>query len=547
MKITLICISGLLLSFFSNSLIAQSTISIIPQPFELKQNEASFEINSNTKILITKSTLQSSSVVRELKQLLYTATWLEAEIIQNASSQDTVIELRLIEMDGETNPEAYWLTVTKNKIEIKALTEQGLFYGIQTLHQLLPVQIEHSDPSLVPKNQLWIVPGVSIYDKPRFPYRGLHLDVARHFFKVDFVKKYIDLIAMHKMNRFHWHLTEDQGWRIEIKKYPKLTTVGAWRDSTLIRRYGSNTYDNIPYGGFYTQEEIKEVVAYAQSKFVTVIPEIELPGHSSAALAAYPQFGCFDKEYKVQSTWGIFEDIYCPKEETFEFLQDVLDEVMELFPSKYIHIGGDEAPKKQWEESEIAQSVIKREGLKDEHELQSYFVQRIEKYLNSKGRNMIGWDEILEGGLAPQATVMSWRGEKGGIEAANMEHDVIMTPWGTNYFDHFQADPKSEPLAIGGFTSVKVVYEYNPIPKELSAEASKYILGAQGNVWTEYIHSPDKVEYMAYPRATALAEVLWTAPDNPDWLNFWARLQFQFKRFDILNVNAARHFEGKLE
>src|SRR5699024_4171027 len=363
-----------------------------------------------------------------------------------------------------------------------------------------PAQIYQTDYTLVPQNTKWTIPVVEITDYPRFEYRGLHLDVGRHFFGVDFIKNYIDLLAMHKMNRFHWHLTEDQGWRIEIKQYPKLTEVGAWRDSTLVGHYGSGKYDDKRYGGFYTQDEIREVVAYAQKKYVTIIPEIELPGHASAALSAYPELGCKENyDYTIKSTWGVFEDIYCPREETFTFLENVLTEVMDLFSSKYIHIGGDEAPKKQWEESEFAQKVIEREGLENEHELQSYFVTRIEKFLNKHGRQIIGWDEILEGGLAPNATVMSWRGIKGGIEAAKQHHDVIMTPTSYLYLDYYQASPETEPLTIGGWVPLQKVYSYEPVPEELTAEESKYILGAQGNVWTEYMKSGEKVEYMAYP------------------------------------------------
>ncbi len=519
-------------------------VSIIPLPNEITYSEGEFRLNSNTKIMVPNG-MSEHHLTEELSSILYTATWLKPEVITTSTPADTVISLRLSK--AVEHPEGYHLTVDSSGVLIEASGEAGLFYGIQTLRQLLPPQAELTDPSLVPRDTEWVIPFVTIKDSPRFQYRGMHLDVARHFFSVDFVKRYIDLLARHKMNRFHWHLTEDQGWRIEIKKYPKLTEIGAWRDSTLIKNYGSGVYDNIRYGGYYTQEEIREIVAYAESKYVTVIPEIELPGHSSAALAAYPEFGCFDKEYQVQSTWGVFEDIYCPKEETFAFLQDVLDEVIELFPSRYIHIGGDEAPKKQWKESEIAQEVIRREGLKDEYELQSYFIKRIEQHLNSRGRQIIGWDEILEGGLAPGATVMSWRGEAGGIEAARMGHDVIMTPGGTNYFDHYQADPSSEPIAIGGYTTLEQVYAYDPIPEELSEEEQRFVLGAQGNVWTEYMHTPEKVEYMAYPRAVALSEVLWSHPERKDWLNFWARLQLHFKRLDILKVNYAPHYRGILQ
>ncbi|WP_421774139.1 beta-N-acetylhexosaminidase [Gracilimonas sp.] len=534
--------------FITHSLFAfqaQPTVSIIPKPVSVEYGEGFFELDRFTTIHLSEDTEEMQFLGKYLADLLYAATWMDHELSFEESRTDTNAAVFLIlEEDNEVeHPEGYTLSVMEEEIRISARKTAGLFYGIQTLRQLFDPVIEHKLPSLAPNNQEWKLPVVTIKDYPRFQYRGMHLDVARHFFPVEFVKKYIDLLAMHKMNRFHWHLTEDQGWRIEIKKYPKLTEVGAWRDSTLIGRYGTGIYDNVRYGGFYTQDEIREVVAYAGKRNITVIPEIEMPGHSSAALAAYPQFGCFEKEYHVQPTWGIFEDIYCPKKETFQFLEDVLTEVMELFPSTYIHIGGDEAPKKQWEESQIAQEVIKREGLKDEHELQSYFISRIEKFLNKHGRQIIGWDEILEGGLAPRATVMSWRGEKGGIEAAKMNHDVIMTPWGSNYYDHYQAEPESEPLAIGGFTTLRDVYFYEPIPKELSEEEARFVLGAQGNVWTEYIHSGDKVEYMAYPRATALSEVLWTPVENKNWLEFRSRLQTHFERLDILEVNYAQHYK----
>lgn len=539
------------LMLFPILIFAQSpnqSISIIPKPVEVIKNDGVFELKENTKIHISNSSLRNSTLTTQLKKILDTATWFNLPIVSKVSSQDTTVSLMLAPLTNTNNPEAYQLKVTPQHVVITASTEQGLFYGIQSLRQLFPIEIEHKDPTFLPRTMAWKIPAVEIFDEPRFQYRGMHLDVGRHFQPIEFVKKYIDLIAMHKMNRFHWHLTEDQGWRIEIKKYPKLTEIAAWRDSTSIRRPVGDfaVYDNKRHGGFYTQDEIREVVAYAKSKYITVIPEIELPGHSSAVLAAYPELGCFDKKYKVQSTFGVFEDIFCPKEETFTFLENVFDEVLELFPSEYIHIGGDEAPKKHWEESEIAQNVIKREGLNDELELQSYFVQRIERYLNSKGRQIIGWDEILEGGLAPRATVMSWREEKGGIEAAKMGHDVIMTPWSTNYFDHYQADMSSEPLAIGFFTPLTKVYNYEPIPKELNEEEGKHVLGSQGNLWTEFIHTPQKIEYMALPRMTALSEVVWSPKEDKDWYSFWGRLQVQFQRFDILGYNYAKHFQGKM-
>ncbi len=522
---------------------AYQNISIIPQPVAISQSDGGFILNEKLKIYVSAEELRQEAEF--LNHLLFVTNWKGYSVESSETPGDSnFIFLKLDSGFMNADEEAYRLSVTKSGVEISSRTKTGIFYGIQSLRQLLPAEIEHTDPSLVPKNTVWKVPVVEINDHPRFEYRGMHLDVARHFFPVQFIKKYIDLLAMYKFNRFHWHLTEDQGWRIEIKKYPKLTEVGGWRDSTLIGNYGTGKYDGIRYGGFYTQEEIKEIVAYASERHITVIPEIELPGHSSAALASYPELGCFDKEVEVATTWGIFEDIYCPKEETFEFLEDVLDEVIELFPSEYIHIGGDEAPKKQWEESEIAQAVIKREGLKDEHELQSYFVGRIERYLNSKGRQIIGWDEIMEGGLAPQATIMSWswRGKTRAIEAAKMGHDVIMTPNATNYFDHFQAEPtEEEPISIGGLTTLKDVYEYEPVPEELSEEESKYVIGSQGNVWTEYMHTGAKVEYMAFPRAIALSEVLWSPFVQKDWNDFLNRLQISFKHLDVLDVNYARH------
>lgn len=540
-RIRLTFLFGLLLSTTTYSFQSQE-FNIVPKPVSIEQTNGSFTIADD--ITIRYSDEELKPVAEYLNDLLFVTNWKGYELSgSDANESGKVIFLQIDPNGSYENEEAYSLSVNEKRILIKAPGASGVFYGVQTLRQLLPVQVENTDPSMISRYQTWEVPGVEITDYPRFQYRGLHLDVARHFFPVEFVKKYIDLLATYKMNRFHWHLTEDQGWRIEIKQYPKLTEIGAWRDSTLIGNYGSGKYDGIRHGGFYTQEQVKEVVQYAADRQVTIIPEIEMPGHSSAALAAYPELGCFDKEYHVTSTWGVFEDIYCPKEETFEFLENVLDEVMELFPGTYIHIGGDEAPKKQWEESPIAQEVIKREGLADEHQLQSYFIQRIEKYLNSKGRQIIGWDEILEGGLAPQATVMSWRGEAGGIEAAKMGHDVIMTPGDTNYLDHYQDKWEEEPIAIGGLTTLEDVYEYEPVPDTLTAEEAKYVLGAQGNVWTEYMHTPSKVEYMAYPRAIALAEVLWSPEESKDWNDFHTRLQAIFKRLDIMGVNYGKQYK----
>jgi len=364
-------------------------------------------------------------------------------------------------------------------------------------------------------------------------------------FPIAYIKRYIDMIALHKMNRFHWHLTEDQGWRIEISKYPRLTEIGAFRKETLIGHGGRRPFefDGKRYGGFYTKEEVKEIVEYARTKFITVIPEIEMPGHAMAALASYPELGCTGGPYEVQTRWGVFEDVYCAgKEETFTFLENVLTEVMELFPSEYIHVGGDECPKTQWEKCPLCQQRIKEEGLKNEHELQSYFIQRIEKFVLSKGKKIIGWDEILEGGLAPEATVMSWRGTTGGIEAAKQKHDVIMTPYTYVYLDYYQCEPQGEPLAIGGYLPIEKVYSYNPMPEELTPEEQKHILGVQGNLWSEYLSTPEHMEYMAYPRMFAVAESGWTPDRLKDFEDFLARFEILKKRYDNVGIN---YFKGE--
>lgn len=524
--------------------------AIIPDPVSVEKGSGRFLLSRQTIIRGDTSRAGIKNVATQLKRTMDSATGYDLSIApeevepSRAQTSEGLISLKIAPNSKEVDhEEGYHLEVLSDSINITAPTAQGLFYGMQTLLQLFPVHIYESDYTLVPQNVAWAVPAINIKDYPRFPYRGMHLDVARHFFPVEFIKKYIDLMAMHKMNTFHWHLTDDQGWRIEIKQYPKLTEIGAWRDSTLVGHYGSGIYDGERYGGYYSQEEIKEIVEYAQKRHITIIPEIEMPGHASAALASYPELGCVEgKDYQVKTRWGIFEDIFCPSDQTFTFLENVLTEVMQLFPSEYIHIGGDEAPKNQWEESPLAQQVIQRENLEDEHELQSYFITRIEQFLNRHGRQIIGWDEILEGGLAPNATVMSWRGTKGGIEAAKQSHNVVMTPNSHLYLDRYQADPESEPLTIRGFTTLQKTYAYEPVPKELSEEESKYILGAQGNAWTEYMHSGKKVEYMAYPRASALAEINWSPQSHRDWDSFHQRLQKHFKRFEVLGVNAAEHF-----
>lgn len=526
----------------------RDVISIIPEPVSYQMGQGQFRITPSTPIVYDAGQDEIEPVATYLAEMLSTATWTTPPVVRRAPSQEPVIRLQLDAGGSYKNDEAYHLSVRPDGIRLRAPSAAGLFYGVQSLRMLLPPAIDYDDPTLAPQDTEWTIPAVEIEDYPRFAYRGLHLDVVRHAFPVSFIKKYIDLLALHKMNRFHWHLTDDQGWRIEIKRYPKLTEVGAWRDSTLVGHYGTNIYDGQRYGGYYTQEEVKEVVNFARERHITVIPEIEMPGHASAALAAYPELGCEpDKAYHVQTTWGVFEDIFCPREQTFTFLENVLSEVMELFPGKYIHIGGDEAPKTAWENSALAQDVMAREGLADEHELQSYFITRIEKFLNRHGRRIIGWDEILEGGLAPNATVMSWRGEAGGIAAARQGHNVVMTPGSHLYLDHYQADPDHEPLAFGGFTPLQKTYSYEPVPDTLTEAQARYILGAQGNVWTEYIQSGNKVEYMAYPRASALAEVVWSPKIKRDWDRFWQKLQLHFQRLEILEVNAAGHYRGNDE
>ena len=475
----------------------------------------------------------------------YTKDYIENTIDVKLSSEASKTKIKFSHSKDSNIPEeGYIIRANTSEIVIEASHPKGAFYAVQTLRQLMPLELESNVQEIK-------IPTVTIKDQPQFSYRGMHLDVGRHMYSVAFIKKYIDALALLKMNTFHWHLTEDQGWRIEIKKYPKLQSIAAYRNETLIGHYSDqpHQFDGKKYGGYYTQEEVKEIVSYAQKRYVIVIPEIEMPGHSQAAIAAYPNLGCTGESVEVATKWGVFEEIYCTKDETFNFLEDVLDEVLELFPSKYIHIGGDEAPKARWKTCESCQKRIKEEGLKDEHELQNYFITRMEKYLNSKGRQIIGWDEILEGGLAPNATVMSWRGVKGAVEAAKSGHNVVTTPTSHCYFDYYQSDGEDEPLAIGGYLPLKKVYDFNPIPEELTVEESKYVLGGQGNVWTEYMPTEEKVEYMVFPRVVAMSEVLWSNPEQKNYEGFVNRLENFNKRLGALNINYANHLyeiEGNL-
>jgi hexosaminidase len=516
-------------------------ISIIPRPVALERTTSNFTISKATTIMVENPDDESLRVAYMLAERLKTAGGLNLNVVEtnNFSPGKNVILFTTTGADSSLGKEGYQLSVSRNNVLIKAPTAAGLFYGMQTIFQLLPEQIEGSAVSTGIK---WQIPCVEITDKPRFSWRGMHLDVARHFVPVEFIKKYIDNMAMHKLNTFHWHLTEDQGWRIEIKKYPKLTEVGAWRKETLIGHVKDkpHKFDGKPHGGFYTQDQAREIVQYARERFITVVPEIEMPGHAKAAIASYPELGVTGKPVEVATYWGIFPDIFNVEESTFTFLEDVLTEVMDIFPSEYIHIGGDEAIKDQWKASDKIQQQIRELGLKDEHELQSYFITRIEKFVNSKGRKIIGWDEILEGGLAPNATVMSWQSEEGGIIAAQSNHDVIMTPIQSLYFWWYQGDKRTEPLAVGGFISLEKVYRYDPVPSGLTEEQSKHILGAQGCAWAEYMENPAKVEYMVFPRMSALAEIVWSPKEGKDWDNFKSRMTRQFKRYDQRGINYSK-------
>lgn len=522
--------TGFLLIFaflihFSARTFAQSNPSIIPQPVNFQSKPGSFTVNEETRIKYKHSDKELKKLVSFFKNYIQQISGYE---LPSGSKKENVIEFKISNATG-LGEEGYQLKVSPQKILLEANSAGGIFYGMQSLFQTLPQ---------VRTNAALVIPAMEIFDFPRFKYRGMHLDVSRHFFSAEMVKQYIDLISQYKMNTFHWHLVDDQGWRIEIKKYPELTNKGAWRvDQNHFAwsdRPQAKEGEEATYGGFYTQEQVKDIIEYAALRNVTIIPEIEMPGHVASAIASYPHLSCVQKpQYPL--TGGNYTGMasnYCAgNEEVFTFLEDVLDEVTALFPSKYIHIGGDEVDKNPWTNCARCQARIKTEGLKDEEELQSYFIQRIEKYLIGKDRKIIGWDEILEGGLAPEATVMSWRGEAGGIAAAKMKHDVIMTPGNPVYFDQYQSGPEGEPLAIGGFNTLKEVYHYEPIPVELSADEAKHVLGAQANLWTEYISTAEHVEYMILPRMPALAEVVWSQKESRNWDDFSRRLQYHFKAY----------------
>jgi len=506
-------------------------VNLVPRPSLVRLTPGIFVLRGDTKILAGPETV---GLGQQLAGYLRPATGFELPVVDSGAGAG-LIRLVTDHTMVDLGQEGYILQADPNQVLIRANAAPGVFYGIQTLRQLLPEAVFSSGKV---EGVEWVVPGIYIEDRPRFSWRGMHLDVARHFMPAEFILKYIDLLAMHKMNRFHWHLTDDQGWRIEIRKYPRLTEVGAWRSQTLVGRPGKQMqFDGKRHGGFYTQRQIRQIVAYAKQRFVTVVPEIEMPGHCQAALAAYPELGVTGKRLEVLTYWGVSEDIMNPGPSTIAFMQDVLTEVMELFDSPFIHIGGDEVPKTQWKASPQVQAMMKQLGLENEDQLQSWFIRQMDSFLASKGRRLIGWDEILEGGLAPGATVMSWRGQAGGIAAAKAGHDVVMAPNSHTYFDYYQADPKTEPLAIGGYLPLEKVYGYDPVPAELSTEQARHILGVQGQVWTEYIPEPNKVEYMAFPRACALAEVAWTPKEIKDFNDFRVRLDVHLKRLDAIGVN----------
>lgn len=527
--------------------------NLVPLPNKLTPQKGRFQL-TNKVVVILPDLPEVKAITDSLIARLKIASGISLQYAKKKDSKTPSIEFNL--QSGFTN-EGYKLSVSPKAINIAASKANGLFYALQTIYQLMPPSVYGNECM---KQENWSIPAVEIEDAPRFSYRGLMLDVARHYSPVEYIYKFIDMLAAHKMNTFHWHLTEDQGWRIEIKKYPKLIEIGSKRDETLVGYYFENypqVFDGKEHSGYYTQQQIKDIVAYAASKYITVIPEIEMPGHALAAIASYPELSCTpDSTYKVAGTWGVFEQVYCPKEATFKFLEGVLDEVMELFPSPYIHIGGDECPKTAWVKSEHCQALIKELGLKNdsipslvdgrkhskEEKLQSYFITRMEKYINSKGRNIIGWDEILEGGLAPNATVMSWRGVEGGMNAAKAGHDAIMTPGAYVYLDSYQEDPEFAPTTIGGYTTLKKTYSYNPVPGDADELVKKHVIGLQGNIWTEYMQTNERRDYQAFPRAVAIAETAWTLDKNKNWNGFCQRMAGDFQRMDVMNVKACRNF-----
>lgn len=527
--------------------------NVIPLPITMDEQVGRFHLDSDVPIVVNASS-EIKGIASELSSVLFNVAGLKLKL--SDEMHDDVSSIVFDSIPG-MGVEAYRLSVTPELIKITASAPNGFYYGVQSLYQLLPKEIYGNEPA---RNVEWSVPCVEIDDAPAFQYRGAMLDVVRHFASIDYVKKFIDVLAMHKMNTFHWHLTDDQGWRIEIKKYPKLTEVGSKRSETMVDYFYTHypfKYDGKPHGGFYTQEEIKDVIAYAQSKYITVIPEIELPGHALAAVASYPELSCTpDSVYDVCKLWGVFDQVFCPTDTFFTFIEGVMDEVVELFPSSYIHIGGDECPKTAWEQCAHCQKLIRQLGLKNdvnpnpvdgrkhtkEEKLQSYIVGRVEKYLNNKGKNIIGWDEILEGGLAPNATVMSWRGVEGGMTAAKTGHNAIMTPNPYAYLDHYQEEPEIAPITIGGYNTLKKTYSYNPVPEDADSLVKKHIIGIQANCWAEYMPTEERRDYQIFPRLLAIAETGWTPMSKKNFQSFCGRMVEGFKRLEVKGVKACLNF-----
>lgn len=518
----------------SSGVIQQANYEVIPLPQEIKITTGSFVLNDRTSIVYPKNNKEMQQNANLLAEYIHQMSGKKLKVIDEPVTSNAIILATGLNAD---NAEAYQLKVTQDNVTITGTSEAGTFYGIQTLRKSLPIT-NKGDISL---------PAAEINDYPRFSYRGVHLDVSRHFFPADSVKHFIDMMALHNINRLHWHLTDDQGWRIEIKKRPELTTIGSKRSETVIG-HNSGEYDGIPYSGFYTQDEAREIVKYAKERHITVIPEIDLPGHMQAALAAYPELGCTGGPYEVWKMWGVSEDVLCAgNDKTLTFIEDVLNEIVDIFPSEYIHVGGDECPKVRWEKCPKCQARIKAEGIKGdkkhsaEEYLQSYVISRMEKFVESKGRHIIGWDEILEGGLAPNATVMSWRGMDGGIEAAKQKHNVVMTPNTYVYLDYYQsADTDLEPDAIGGYLPLEKVYSFEPTAG-ISPEDQKYVIGAQANLWTEYIPTFSQVEYMIMPRIDAVADIQWSDPSKKDYQTFLPRVARMTQLYDRLGYNYGKH------
>lgn len=535
MKTTLLsvcCASILLLCSCGKRIARIESVDIVPRPVSVITSDGVFDLKRNSKICLLSDNPELTRSADFFNGLIEKSFGRPLKVVKSTAPENNAINVQLAELGAEE----YTLSITPEQILITGGSPAGVYYAFQSLRQLLPHAVSHGE-----KAGIIELPAVEVADKPFFAYRGGMLDVGRHFFGVDDVKNFIDILAMHKLNRFHWHLTEDQGWRIEIKKYPELTRVGAFRPGCSLEP-GAEP-DSVPYGGFYTQDEVKDIVNYAADRFITVVPEIEMPGHASAALASYNYLGCKDG-YEVPNTWGVKEDVYCAgKDSTFAFLEDVLSEVVELFPSEIIHIGGDECPKVRWKECPLCQKRIRTEKLKNENELQSYFVHRIENFLAGKGRRIIGWDEIMEGGLSKTAMVMSWRGAQGGIEAAKSGNYVVMAPNSHCYLDYYQTDKReTEPKSIGGHLPIEKVYSLDPYAG-LNADEQQYILGVQGNLWTEFISEMDHAEYMLLPRLAALAEVGWSY-DNKDFADFKKRVTSLKELYDAYGYNYGKHLFG---